>query len=396
MSWKSVALGEVANVGAGNSAPQDEKLFENGTHNFYRTSDVGRIRYGVISDALDKLNVEGVKGLRLHPKGTILFPKSGASTFLNHRVMLEKEGYVSSHLATIKAIPEKADDKFLLYFLSTVDAKNLVQDSNYPSLKTSVIDKVIIELPPLATQKKIVAKLDAIFAEIDKAKEAAKANVNNAEALFQSYLTQVFELAGEEWQTNHLGKITKFVDYRGKTPTKTDSGIRLITAKNVKFGYLNKEPYEYIAEEDYVGWMTRGIPEKGDVLFTTEAPLANVAQLDTDEKVVFAQRLIILQSKKDVLDSEFLKFSLLSRKVQNEIISKGTGATVKGIKASLLKLIPIDYPSLNEQRKICSKLSILESESKKVKCIYLSKISNLSLYKKSILKKAFTGDLVKE
>lgn len=168
MSWKSVALGEVANVGAGNSAPQDENLFENGTHNFYRTSDVGRIRYGVISDALDKLNVEGVKGLRLHPKGTILFPKSGASTFLNHRVMLEKEGYVSSHLATIKAIPEKAVDKFLLYFLSRVDAKNLVQDSNYPSLKTSVIDKVIIELPPLAIQQKIVAKLDAIFFEVDK------------------------------------------------------------------------------------------------------------------------------------------------------------------------------------------------------------------------------------
>ena len=142
--------------------------------------------------------------------------------------------------------------------------------------------------------------------------------------------------------------------------------------------------------------MTRGIPEKGDVLFTTEAPLANVAQLDTNEKVVFAQRLIILQPNKEVLDSDFLKFSLLSRKVQNEIISKGTGATVKGIKASLLKLIPIDHPSLKEQRIICTKLSILESESKKVKVLYLGKVSNLSLYKKSILKKAFSGELVEE
>jgi type I restriction enzyme S subunit len=112
--------------------------------------------------------------------------------------------------------------------------------------------------------------------------------------------------------------------------------------------------------------------------------------------VVFAQRLIILQPKKDVLDKEFLKFSLLSRKVQKEIISKGTGATVKGIKASLLKLIPIEYPSLKEQREICRKLFVVDFEANKMKFSYLSKVSNLSLYKQSILKKAFNGELVNE
>ncbi len=94
MSWKNLSLGDVANIGAGNPAPQDEALFVNGVHNFYRTSDVGRIRNGVISEASDKLNSAGIEGLKLHAKGTILFPKSGASTFLNHRVMLVKVGYV--------------------------------------------------------------------------------------------------------------------------------------------------------------------------------------------------------------------------------------------------------------------------------------------------------------
>ena len=85
------------------------------------------------------------------------------------------------------------------------------------------------------------------------------------------------------------------------------------------------------------GW-TRGIPKKGDVLFTTEAPLANVAQLDTDEKVVFAQRIITMQPDRSILGADFLKYMLMSQPLQKIIHDKGTGATATGIKASAGKL----------------------------------------------------------
>jgi type I restriction enzyme S subunit len=98
--------------------------------------------------------------------------------------------------------------------------------------------------------------------------------------------------------------------------------------------------------------MTRGIPKIGDVLFTTEAPLANVAQLDTDEKVVFAQRIIVLQPAANNLDRTFLKYLLLSDVAQDRILVQGTGATVQGIKSSLLKTIPIEFPPLAEQQRI--------------------------------------------
>ena len=111
---------------------------------------------------------------------------------------------------------------------------------------------------------------------------------------------------------------------------------------------------EFVAPETYDSWMTRGIPNIGDVLFTTEAPLANVAQLDTDDKVVFAQRVIILQPKDEHLDSTFLKYYLLSDTAQELIHAKGTGATVKGIKASLLKTIPVYFPALSKQQRIVS------------------------------------------
>jgi len=157
----------------------------------------------------------------------------------------------------------------------------------------------------------------------------------------------------EGWQVCSLEEVVKFIDYRGRTPEKTEDGMRLITAKNVKMGYLQNEPMEFVDPKIYDGWMTRGIPKKGDVLFTTEAPLGNIAQLDTDEKVVFAQRIIVMQTSREVLDSTFLKYMLLSNLMQERIHEKGTGATVKGIKAQLLKKVQISFPnSLLEQRRI--------------------------------------------
>ncbi|MGI9065439.1 MAG: hypothetical protein ACR2HX_03420 [Pyrinomonadaceae bacterium] len=82
--------------------------------------------------------------------------------------------------------------------------------------------------------------------------------------LFESHLQSVFTQRGKEWVDSTIGAEIRFIDYRGKTPVKTPSGIRLITAKNVKMGYLQGTPMEFIAAASYKGWMTRGIPKKGD------------------------------------------------------------------------------------------------------------------------------------
>jgi type I restriction enzyme S subunit len=168
--------------------------------------------------------------------------------------------------------------------------------------------------------------------------------------------------------------------------------VRTLVAKNVKMGYLQETPMEFIASASYKGWMTRGIPQKGDVLFTTEAPLANVAQLDTEEKVAFAQRIIIMQPNVAKLDSTFLKYLLLSRPVQQRIRTKGTGATVQGIKASLLKTIEISFPkSLTEQQQIVAKLDVLSEETQRLESLYQRKLAALDALKKSLLHQAFSG-----
>ncbi len=261
-------------------------------------------------------------------------------------------------------------------------------------ISRSNLGNVVIPLPPLPEQQRIVAILDEAFAAIATARTNAEQNLKNARELFESHLQQVFSQKGEGWVETVIGECIDFIDYRGKTPVKTESGVRLITAKNVKMGYLQIEPEEFIATDNYKSWMTRGIPKKGDVLFTTEAPLANIAQLDTDEKVAFAQRVIVMQPDKKILDASFLKYALLSSPTQKRIHEKGTGATVQGIKASLLKMIDISFPkTLREQTEVVSNLDALNKETQCLEAIYQQKITALDELKKSLLHQAFSGAL---
>ena len=263
-----------------------------------------------------------------------------------------------------------------------------------PGINRNEVYSQVTKAPPLPEQHRIVAILDEAFAGITTARTNAEQNRQNARALFESHLQSIFTQHGEGWVNSTIGAEIRFIDYRGKTPVKTANGIRLITAKNVKMGYLQETPMEFIATASYEGWMTRGIPKKGDVLFTTEAPLANVAQLDTDEKVAFAQRIIIMQPNAAKLDSTFLKYLMLSQPAQKRIRTQGTGATVQGIKASLLKTIEISFPrTIAEQEQIVAEFDSLHEETQRLESLYQQKLAALDELKKSLLHQAFSGAL---
>ena len=156
----------------------------------------------------------------------------------------------------------------------------------------------------------------------------------------------------KEWKVSPAETLlARIIDYRGRTPTKTVEGIPLVTAKNVRMGYIDPEPREFIAESDYAFWMTRGIPNVGDVLFTTEAPLGNVAQIETTDRVAFAQRVIVLQPGPKVRSS-FLKFVLMSDKTQRAIARLASGTTALGIKQSEFRKVLLSHPSDTEEQEL--------------------------------------------
>lgn len=153
-----------------------------------------------------------------------------------------------------------------------------------------------------------------------------------------------------------IGGLTRFigplVDYRGRTPTKGDEGMFLVTAKNVRDGTI-----DYAASEEYVdpseasALLSRGRPEVGDVLFTTEAPLGQVAQINR-VGIALAQRIVKFRGLEGVLVNRFLMYWLMGSTCQSRLETLATGSTALGIKASKLGMIECLVPPVSEQQKI--------------------------------------------
>nr|WP_294917908.1 restriction endonuclease subunit S [uncultured Neokomagataea sp.] len=160
------------------------------------------------------------------------------------------------------------------------------------------------------------------------------------------------------WQFQSFENIFLFIDYRGNTPPKTQSGIPLITAKNVRMGYLDREPREFISDETFSKWMSRGFPELGDLFFTTEAPLGNICLHNIEEPFAIAQRLICFKPFGPT-NTRFYLLAIMSQSVQRVLDDNATGMTARGIKAAKLKSIPLPVPPEAEQARIVAKVEEL-------------------------------------
>lgn len=151
------------------------------------------------------------------------------------------------------------------------------------------------------------------------------------------------------------------IDYRGKTPQKSEKGIVTLSAKSVRDGYIDYEQAYYISKDEYDKFMVRGFPKKGDVLLTTEAPLGVTARLDRDD-VALAQRLLTLHGKEGVLDTGYLYYYLKSPIGQSKLLARQTGTTVTGIKQAEFRKIEVDLPSIEYQKSVASILAVIDDK----------------------------------
>ena len=191
-----------------------------------------------------------------------------------------------------------------------------------------------------------------------------------------------------QWENKKLSDVTSYVDYRGRAPIKTDNGHFLVTAKNIKKGFIDYEcSKEYVAENDYSNVMSKGLPEIGDILFTTEAPMGNVALVDR-ANIALAQRVIKFRGK-EMLSNFYLLHYMLSNIFQSDISKKAIGTTVQGISGKELHRIKISFPTLPEQQKIASFLSAVDEKIQQLS----RKKELLSQYKKGVMQQLFSGKL---
>ncbi len=332
----------------------------------------------MIADSTDYLNERGAQGLRRFPPGTILFPKSGASTFLNHRVLLAVEGCVSSHLAAIVADIQRVHPTFLLYLLSTIAAQDLVQDHAYPSLNLPTISGIEVDLPSLSEQHRIVALLDEAFAGLATAKANAERNLQNARALFESHLESVFAQRDEEWVETTLEHCCEQIFAGGDVPKD-----RLSDERTPEFSvpiYSNGEKHNGLYGFTDVARVTRPsitVSARGTLGF---------AAIRT-EPFLPVVRLIVLVPDETQITLSFLYYAVTGMDHGN------TGTSIPQLTVPNLKTSRLHIPPLSEQKRIVEKLNALSDEVQQLTSIYERKLAALEELKTSLLHQAFNGEL---
>lgn len=277
---------------------------------------------------------------------------------------------------------EKINSKFLFYYLQckTHYLQSQVRYAGIPTLDNSVVEKIKIPLLPFAEQNRIVGILDTFTSSIENLKE----QIAQRRKQYEYYRDQLLIFDSNiSWY--ELLDLCDYVDYRGKTPKKVDFGVFLVTAKNIRKGYIDYEnSKEYVSLADYEIVMRRGKPKIGDVLITTEAPCGNVAQVDNDS-IALAQRVIKYRPKDKRLNSTFLKYLLLGTDFQNRLDKEATGATVKGIKGSKLHKLKIPLPPLQEQLRIVSILDTFEASIQNLEAQLAGREKQYEYYRNKLL-----------
>ncbi|MBW8050329.1 MAG: type I restriction endonuclease subunit S [Cytophagales bacterium] len=246
----------------------------------------------------------------------------------------------------------------------------------------------------LSEQKRIVAILDQAFTAIAKAKANAEQNLKNTKELFESYLQGV--LSDKKWKKIPLSAVCERVEYGSSSKSKPEGKLPVLRMGNIQNGRFTWDNLVYSDnDEDNKKYLLK----YNDVLFNrTNSPelVGKTAIYKGEMPAIFAGYLIRIHRKENLLDADYLNYYLNSEMAMDYgktvVISSVNQANINGTK---LKTYPIPISSLEEQQIIVNKLETLSTETKRLEAIYQQKIEDLEELKKSILQKAFSGELMK-
>jgi type I restriction enzyme S subunit len=323
-------------------------------------------------------------------KGDIVTACSGGSWGKSSFYNLDDKIILNTSTLRLRFFNDLSENKYLYYLTKTsyfkgnLSSHSTGQQANYGY---SHYSKIPIPLPPLIQQKQLVVILDKAFAAINTAKANAEQNLQNAKELFESYLQNVFSTKGDDWEEKTIGDIGKPSMCKRilKEQTTTDGDIPFY-----KIGTFGKAPNAYISKELYEEYKSKySFPKKGDILISASGTIgrrviydgepgffqdSNIVWIDNDEKQVLNDYLYSFYGFCDWQPSK--------------------GATISRLYNANLKRIKITFPkSLQEQKIVIQKIEALSNKTKKLEAIYTQKIADLEEMKKSVLQKAFSGQL---
>lgn len=372
MSWKTVALGDVCEL----YQPQTittKDLINDGKYPVYGAN-------GVIG-RYDKYN---------HEESQLLVTCRGATCGSVN--ISEPFSWINGNAMVVKPKTQEIHVRFIEYFFrGAVDLTKAITGAAQPQITRQSLSPITFSFPPLSTQQKIVAKLDTIFAEIDKATAAAEANAKNAEGLFSAYLNKVCNQDYSESKKYKLGDICKFQG--GSQPAKNffeyeknEENIRFIQIRD----YKSDKNIVYIPKK-----LAKRFCDENEIMIGRYGP--PVFQILRGIKGSYNVALMKAIPNEKLLTNDYLFYFLKNPLIQDYVISlSNRAAGQSGLNKETIEPYEISLPTLEEQSIAVRNIEVCFEHTQKIIYVSRLKAEHLKSLKQSILKQAFAGELVKE
>lgn len=390
--WEEKTLGEVCEIERGGS-PRPIKSYlttaPNGL-NWIKIGDTSpNSKY--IYSVKEKIRPEGLAKSRWVQEGDFLLSNSMS---FGRPYILKTNGCIHDGWLVLKQYQSNLQCDFLYYLLSSPFVQKQFQQSAQGStvrnLNTQRVAKIIIPIPPLLEQKRIVEKLDKIFAAIDKAKSQTEKNLQNTKEIFQRQLDKVL-FPRTSWKKLPLSGVCDVRDGTHDSPQYIKEGFPLVTSKNLKHGKLSFDNVKYISRIDYEHINERSKVDIGDVLFAMIGTIGNPVVV-TQQPHYAIKNVALFKHSNEILPI-FLKYFLSSNMVIEKMQKEANGTTQKFVSLGYLRKFPIFLPSISEQQEIISQLDSLNSKTQELEKIYTQKLADLEELKQAVLQQAFSGKL---
>jgi type I restriction enzyme S subunit len=322
--------------------------------------------------------------------GDILYTRVGS---YGEAAVIEKEIEFSVFvsLTLIKPKRKLLDSHFLRYYLNSPEIKTLakksIKSSGVGNLNVGTVRKFPVKIPPIEEQKEIVEIIDKAFESIDKAKANIEKNIENAKELFQSKANQIFSQAGEGWEETNIGEIGKVSMCKRILKHQTSQTGEI---PFYKIGTFGKEPNAYINAETFNLFKEKySYPKIGDILLSASGTIGRRVIFDGKPAYFQDSNIVWIDNNEEIILNKYL-YHFYEFCDWNP----SKGATIKRLYNNDLRRIKISYPTcLEKQKEIIEVIEILDNHIQSLLTSYEEELKNLEELKKSILQKAFSGEL---
>ncbi len=374
---------------------------------FLRITDIQNDRVDWKSVPYCKIALEDVPKYRL-ASGDIVFARTGATTGKSYLVNNPPDAVFASYLIRLRVIDKKLLPEFVSLFFQTDSYWKSIKDGSAGSAQggfnATKLGALSIPIPPISEQQRIVGILDEAFDGIATAKANAEKNLQNARALFDSHLQSVFTQSGKRWDRVTLdallerGWIEGHLDgnHGGDYPRKEEfisEGVPYISANCLDDDQVDMSRAKYLSAIR-AALLRKGIAKNDDVLFAHNATVGPVAMLHTDEeKVILGTSLTYYRCNRAYILPEYLAHYMRSFDFKSQYLQVMRQSTRNQVPITKQREFFHIIPPIEEQKMIIVQLDGLFKSVRQLDAIYQRKLAALDELKKSLLHRAFTGEL---